>query len=83
MVRVSGATEVLVYGVDDVRRALTCGRPTAYRLVKRLGRRIGRRFVVSKLAFEAWLLGEPVGRSAAAGPRRYRKAAQRVPPRQP
>ena len=36
----SEAMEVLVYDVADLRRVLGVGRPVAYRLIKRLGRRL-------------------------------------------
>jgi hypothetical protein len=56
MVQANKTTEVLVYRVDDVRRVLGCGRPAAYRLVKQLGKRVGRRYIVSKIVFDAWLM---------------------------
>ncbi|HVZ34472.1 MAG TPA: hypothetical protein VG963_18715 [Polyangiaceae bacterium] len=69
------ATEMLVYSVDDIRRVLGCGRPAAYKLVKQLGKRIGRRFIVSKLVFEAWLASYETGAPRRPNSRRPRKAA--------
>ena len=74
MVQVNKTTEVLVYGVDDVRRVLGCGRPAAYRLVKQLGKRVGRRYIVSKLVFEAWLT-KVEGTPKPRGSRGSRRAA--------
>jgi hypothetical protein len=49
--------DVLVYDVADLKRVLNVGRPVAYRLAKQLGRRLGRRFVVSRAVLETWLAG--------------------------
>jgi hypothetical protein len=68
------AAVVLVYGVDDVRRLLGCGRPAAYRLTKRLGRKLGKRYVVSRVALEQWLATGAAPTRLARGTRR-RKAA--------
>ncbi len=67
--------DVLVYDVTDLRRVLKVGRPVAYKLAKQLGRRLGRRFVVSRLALETWLARGPKGpRTRATGRRNAPKA---------
>jgi hypothetical protein len=60
------ASDLVVYGVTDLRRMLGIGRPNAYRLLRELGRRVGRRLVVARAVLERWL-----AREVGAGPRRH------------
>jgi len=69
MAQSSESIDVLVYDVVDLRRVLGVGRPVAYRLMKKLGRRLGRRLVVSRLVLERWLAG---GRGRAQPAKRSR-----------
>jgi len=55
------------HSVSEVAKALGLSLPTAYRLCRQIGRRIGRRIVVSRTALEKWL--EPPGGLASPGKR--------------
>jgi hypothetical protein len=46
---------IIIYRVADVRRILGIGTNNAYALVKKIGRRIGRRLIVAKPVLERWL----------------------------
>ncbi len=68
--------DLVVYGAADLRRVLGIGRPNAYKLLRQLGRRVGRRLVVSRAVLEAWLASAPEGNET-----RREKLARRAGPR--
>jgi len=45
----------LAYSATDLMALLPIRRSAAYRLARQLGRRVGRRLMVSRVALEAWL----------------------------
>jgi hypothetical protein len=64
------AVEVLIYDVTDLRKVLGIGRPLAYRLMRQLGRRVGRRMVVARVVVERWLARPQRPRAKATSARR-------------
>ena len=56
--------ESLVVTVTEVAALLRVSRATAYRIARQLGRRTGRRLLLSRAVLLEWLEGEPQGKSA-------------------
>ncbi len=66
-------SDLVVYDATDLRRVLGIGRPNAYRLLRQLGRRVGRRLVVARAVLERWL-----GDGGASVPLQRRTRKRRI-----
>jgi len=72
------SSDPVVYGAADLRRVLGIGRPNAYRLLRQLGRRVGRRLVIARVVLERWLAdGETDQRRARGSQRRSARRGTR------